>query len=117
MKKVTRKSIVKRLDTLVSQIVRAREPYCVLCGSTQRLQAGHLFSRVNYSTRWDLTNVWTQCASCNFKHELYSWPFYKWFITKFGQSKFDELYAKHNQVSKLKDYQLEELYQELKELQ
>src|SRR5438045_3702306 len=109
-----RAKLKKKLDTLVSLIVRKRDGKCVMCGSDQRLQCGHVFSRVHLSTRWDLENCHTQCASCNYKHELDAWPYYRWFISKFGQKRFDDLYEKHNQIEKLKDFQLEEMLEGFK---
>ena len=113
-KKPTRKSIVKKLDKLVSEIVRARDKKCITCGSTERLTCGHLFSRVAYSTRWDLTNCWCQCWGCNYRHEFDPYPFQRWFAAKFGQKKLDELWAKFHQVKKFKTFELIELHDKLK---
>ena len=50
-----RKSIVRKLDKIVSLIIRKTTPYCVVCGTTQFLQNGHLFSITAYNTRWDIS--------------------------------------------------------------
>ena len=43
-----RKSIVRKLDKIVSLIIRKTTPYCVVCGTTQFLQNGHLHPKFNY---------------------------------------------------------------------
>ena len=73
-KKPSRKTTVRKLDKLVSQIVIARDGKCIVCSTTQNLTCGHLFSRVAYSTRWDLDNCYAQCLSCNLKHEYDPYP-------------------------------------------
>lgn len=73
-KKPSRKTLVRKLDALVKQIVIARDGKCIVCGTTQNLTPGHLFSRVAYSTRWDLDNVYAQCLNCNFRHESDPYP-------------------------------------------
>lgn len=112
-RKPSRKSLRAKLDKLVSEIVRLRDGKCVLCGSTFHLQCGHLFTRTNLSTRWDLGNCFAQCAGCNIRHEHDPWPFYKWYIGRYGQEAFDKLYEKHKTITPLKDYQLIELYEQL----
>ena len=104
------------LDDVVSQIVRARDKYCVLCGESFRLQCGHLFSRVNHSTRWDLNNCFGQCPGCNLRHEHDPVPFYRWFQGKFGMEAFDALYEKHKQKAKFKIFELEKMYEKFKEM-
>ena len=74
-RKISRKGLVKKLDKLVSQIVILRDKKCVVCGSTNRLGCGHLFTRRYYSTRWDLQYCYAHCWKCNFKNELDRYPF------------------------------------------
>lgn len=113
MRKPSRKTLVRKLDALVKEIVIKRHPYCVLCGATTRLEPGHIFTRKYYSTRWDLDNVWTQCHSCNLKHVHDTYPFFNWYQTTFGQKKFDALHFKFLKTAPVKDWQLQELYEEL----
>ena len=113
-KKPSRKLLVKKLDKAVSEFVRERDGCCVVCGSTYKLGCGHIFTRKNYSTRWDLQNCWCQCWSCNFYHSsVEPWKYFNWFITKFGQDKFDDLYRRHKQVVKFTNYDLEILLEEI----
>ena len=103
-----RKVLVKKLDNLVSLIVRARDKFCVVCGSTEKLGCGHVFTRKNYSTRWDLTNCFAQCWSCNYKHEFDPMPFYDWYKAKFGDWAFRELYQRWTAIRKFADWELAE---------
>lgn len=105
-RKITRKGLVRRLDKAVSVYVIKRDKYCCCCGTTNNLTAGHVFSRVAYSTRWDLKNVFAQCLSCNLKHEYDPYPMFDFYVKKFGKKKLDALHIKYKQVSKLKDYDL-----------
>jgi len=114
MRKITRKGIVRKLDALLKEIVVARDGKCVCCGTTQSLTPGHLFSRVAYSTRWDLNNVFAQCLSCNLRHEYDPYPLTSYFINKFGQSAYDKLHRFYVTPVKYKTYELEELYDRMK---
>ena len=108
-KKPSRKSIVKRLDAIMSLYIRARDKYCVLCGTSENLTNGHLFSRVAYSTRWDEGNCFCQCASHNLAHEYNPHTFINWYIVHFGLEAYQALLEKHNTVKKFSNYELLEL--------
>jgi len=115
--KPERQKIVKKLDTIVSEIVRKRDKVCVVCGSNFRLTAGHIFSRTSYSTRWDVSsdgNVHCQCLRCNFRHVRDSYPYFNWYQKKFGVNQFDLLRRKYSGTVKWSTPQLGELYDRLK---
>lgn len=111
--RTTRKGWIRKLDKLVSQIVVAREPKCVTCGSTTSPTCGHLFSRIAYTTRWDLLNCHRQCLSCNFRHELDAFPYMEWFRKNYGQSALNRLHRKYGTISHFKDYDLKDMYEKL----
>jgi len=117
-KKPNRKLLVRKLDKAVSEFVRERDKVCVQCGSDLQLGNGHIFTRTNYSTRWDISidgNCHCQCWKCNFFHsQRDNWKYYSWYIDKFGQEKFDILYQRHNQVAKITTYELEIKLEEIK---
>ena len=113
-KKPKRKTLIKKLDVIFSKYIRLRDKYCVLCGSPENANCGHLFSRRHYSTRWDEDNAFQQCYPCNFKHNHQPYHYYNWYIEKFGKEKLDELHTKHQQTKKYYDTDLEELYIEIK---
>lgn len=113
MKKPCRKTLIRKLDKLVSEIVLKRDSKCVICGSIKQLGAGHLFSRRFYNGRWDLDNVYLQCWGCNFRHTKDPYPYWSWFMDKFGLNKFSELAKKVRQVTHFKSSDLIEMYEEL----
>lgn len=115
VKKRSRKAIVRELDRIFSLYIRARDGHrCVVCGSPEIPQCGHLFSRVAYSTRWDEENAFCQCAKCNINHESDAWPFISWFIEKFGRQTFDEVRARYHKPRQFKDFELEDMTREYK---
>lgn len=114
--KNARKAIIKKLDSLVSKIVRSQETACIICGGTEYLQCGHLFSRRHHSTRWDIEpegNCHTQCGRCNIRHNKDQSPYIFWYVEKFGKEKFEELRARHNTITAYKEWQLRQLYEKL----
>ena len=116
-----RKILVKKLDTLASQIVRLRDKRCVCCGSTENLTCGHLFSRVAYSTRWDWDNMYAQTLSHNLRHEYDPYPMMNAVIKLKGQKFVDDLHMRYVTPEILKDFQLETMVEQytviLKDLQ
>lgn len=115
--KSDRQKLIKKLDDLVSKIIRERDGACVICGTTERLQNGHLFTRQSYSLRWDLRpdgNCNCQCDGHNKLHEYDPYPYINWYIEKFGKERFDLLYAEHKTVAKFTTLDLELMYQEMK---
>jgi hypothetical protein len=73
MRKISRKSLIKKLDTVFSLYIRLRYAKneiaeCYTCGKKdhyKKLQCGHFMSRKHYATRWDEENCQVQCYSCN----------------------------------------------------
>ncbi len=117
-RKASRKTLIKKLDTLVSKYIRERDQFCVQCGKTESLTNGHIFSRRHYSTRWDISddgNCHCQCWGCNYKHSYDNYEYYKWYEKKFGIEKFEELRGKYRQSKKYTNVDLEELYEKIKE--
>lgn len=83
-----------KLDDLTSQIIRARNPRCILCGSVVQLENGHLFTRTWRPTRWDLEvdgNCHTLCHKCNMEHEGNPAPFRKYYVANFGKRALERL--------------------------
>lgn len=111
-----RTALVKKLDTYFSKWIRARDGRCVVCGTTERLNCGHLFSRIAYSTRWSELNCHAQCFKCNNSHEYDPYPMTSWFIKKFGEKAYDDLHREYSTPRKFKDYDLEELIERYKEV-
>jgi len=115
-KNTRRKRIVKKLDAVVSKYIRLRDKKCVQCGKQENLSNGHVFSRRAYNTRWDVSedgNCHTQCWGCNFSHGKDNYDYYKWYVDKFGQERFDKLRLEYRESVKFTTVELEELYEEL----
>jgi hypothetical protein len=115
MRKTTRKGWVRKLDKICGDIVKLRDGRCVCCGSRENLTPGHLFSRVAYSTRWDLDNIFCQCVNCNFRHESDPFPLMQYVKSVLGEEKVEKLHRKYVNPIKYKDFQLESLYNEYKD--
>ena len=97
-KKSERTKAVEAADREMSLYIRAMDGRCVVCGKTENLTNGHLFSRGSHSTRWDEDNCSCQCKGCNMRHEHDFEPFRKHFENK-GVD-IDALHAKYKQVKK-----------------
>tara|TARA_R100001510_G_C7655220_1_gene214260 strand:+ start:1047 stop:1454 length:408 start_codon:yes stop_codon:yes gene_type:complete len=74
MRKISRKGIIKKLDSIFSLYIRLRKANklgfveCYTCGKKdhfKKMQCGHFQSRKHYSTRWEELNSQVQCYSCN----------------------------------------------------
>ena len=117
--KYNRKRLIKNLDTELSLYIRERDEYCVLCGTTQKLTNGHLFSRRSHSTRWDYSidgNCHTQCWGCNYKHGWDTYPYTNWYLESFGKDSLDKLHFRFRSVKKYKNFELAELLETIKGL-
>lgn len=94
MKTPTKKTLIKKLDTVMSQIVRSRG-VCAKCGKGAEqvtLQCAHIFSRRNMSVRFDLRNLLALCYACHF-HWAHKEPiqFYEFIEQYLGEYEFSQL--------------------------
>ena len=68
-KKVTIKSLKRKLDRVFSLYIRQRDHgKCYTCGvkrDIREMDAGHYIKRGHYATRYDERNVHCQCRACN----------------------------------------------------
>lgn len=117
MKRVTRKALIEQIEALHPKFIRKRDGHrCVVCGSMRNPTCGHIFSRRNLATRWDISedgNCHCQCWSCNFSHggtgmrgPMDKYPYFKWYIEKFGTDKLDEL---HRRATSIRKWTMDEL--------
>ena len=104
------RKLLKKADTVFSLWIRNRDGNkCVLCGSTQVVQCGHLIKRGKHSTRFDELNCNAQCSRCNFKHNQYPEPYTAWFLTRFGYGAYLQLTEKSKELHKFTRSELEEI--------
>lgn len=70
---------------------------CEKCGSVDRVQAHHVFTRANKSTRWYIPNG---VALCSGHHKFFAHmkphEFRDWIIERRGQAWWDELTIRKN---------------------
>lgn len=104
-----RKKLVNKLDKVFSQYIRMRDGVCVVCGTKDNLQCGHLYSRIAYSTRWDEDNAFAQCRNCNMRHEYDFEPLRKYAEMKHGKKKLKKIYIKYKTPVKLSNNDLQDL--------
>ena len=85
-------SLSKQADALWSKLVKLGGT-CNLCGSTQRLQAAHGWSRRYRGTRWLPINGWCLCSGCHwrFTNDPIGWD--NVMRGGWGQPVYDELRA------------------------
>lgn len=117
--KVKRKpDLVKKLDKVFSLYIRLRDAMpggcfrCISCGQIkpfEQADAGHYFSRIHMSTRFDEDNCSAECRFCNRFRADHLDGYRKNLIVKIGEQRFLELEWKHNQPCKYADFELEEL--------
>jgi len=110
-----RKKLVAKLDRVFSKYIRARDKRCVICGRTDKLTCGHLFSRVAYSTRWEPDNAFCQCTGCNLSHEHDPLPLVRYAEKIHGKEKIDALHRTYRTTRKFSDADLRELIDKYKE--
>jgi len=118
--------LVKKLDEVTSKIIRLRyQDKCVICGSSENNHPinfptnGHLITRVKYIIRWDIRedgNCHCQCKNCNGLHETEPHHFTNWYIKTFGMKSYDELIEESKQETHYKDYDLEAMLEERKDI-
>jgi hypothetical protein len=96
----------KKLDILWSKLVRQRDKKCMYCQSTEYLNAHHIFSRSNLSTRWDLANGICLCSGCHtfsskFSAHKTGTEFTYWLESIKGREFLDKLRLKAHSTEKL----------------
>ncbi len=95
-KQFSHKDLVKELDKVFSLFIRYRDDQtCVQCGKTKAagaiIQAGHIFSRTYWPTRWNDLNVHAQCSYCNMKHSQDKYDYERWFVKRYGEVALESL--------------------------
>lgn len=104
--KVNAKPTDKQLIDLWSKVVKLYDKNkCAYCGKTSYLNSHHIFSRINYSTRYDLNNGITLCAGCHTmssKFSAHKTPveFVEWIKEKRGEEWYHELRVRAKESKK-----------------
>ena len=108
----------KKLDNLWSKKVKERDGRCMVegCKETKYLNAHHIFSRSNFSTRWDLSNGICLCSGCHTfssKFSAHKTPleFVEWLFEEYGE---DYIYDLKKAAQQVNTKSKEEWYEILK---
>jgi hypothetical protein len=113
-------TLKKALDCVHSRYIRARDGHrCVVCGSGENLECGHIFTRTAKSTRWDTEpdgNCHCQCHRCNMRHVENPEPYMRWYIRKHGFEKLAELKKRFLTLKRFNDNDLLEKINEIQKL-
>ena len=115
-KKVSRTTLIKKLDTEFSIYIRKRKAKndiaeCFTCGKKdnwKNLQCGHFMSRKHYSTRWDENNCQVQCVGCNVFRYGEQYKFGVKLNQIYGNGCSENLESTTKQIYKITQYELEE---------
>lgn len=113
-RKISRKNLVKKLDTVFSIFIRQRNAIdeiaeCVTCGKKdhwKKLQNGHFMSRKHLITRWDEDNCQVQCAGCNVFRYGEQYKYSVWLDATFGKGTAENLSIKSRGTLKISDFEL-----------
>jgi len=111
--KTKRRKLIDKLDKLWSEKVKSVGK-CAYCGKDSYLNPHHIYSRSNYSTRWDLDNGICLCSGCHTLSSTFSahktpMEFSEYIKEKRGNEWFNRLRAKAKQVVKYSNSDLEEM--------
>ena len=116
-RKLTRKNIVKKLDTVFSEYIRRkyadRQGYvkCYTCDKKaywrgEGIQNGHFISRASRALRWSEYNCRPQCYQCNCMRYGQNYLFAMNLNKEFGYDKAAELLQQSRQIVKHTDAEL-----------
>lgn len=117
MKKINKSTILKKCDKLWAACIKGRDKRCMRCGVDRGLQAAHIFSRSQKSTRWDMRNGITLCYGCHiFWAHKNPVEFVEYIKTRLG-SEYEPLRLKAKEISlSISGEQLLEVKKELEEI-
>lgn len=94
------KLLIRKLEDkaweLMSRYIRLKDGRCVRCGSTERNQVHHVFSRRYKVVKFDEDNLITLCHKCHTYAEYNEAVFNLWFEDKFPVKWRNICYAMRN---------------------
>lgn len=119
-KNMGKKPSTSLLDTIWSQLIKERAGgACEYCGKKKRLNAHHIFSRSNFTTRWDPDNGVSLCPSHHllgiFSAHKAPLEFGEWIKEERGEEWYDNLRKKARKVIRAKDQDRLAIKEDLKE--
>ena len=102
-KKSDKKKKQDRCDALWSELVKRYAGHkCEMCGKTQYLNSHHIFSRSNFSVRWDTSNGVCLCSGhhvlCNDSAHKAPADFVEWVKKYRGEDWYEDLRVKAKDI-------------------
>ena len=125
MKNRSRKSLIKKLDTVFSQYIRTRTAdhkgtvECYTCGKKdhwKKMQCGHFQSRKYYSTRWNEDNCQVQCVGCNMFKSGEQYKFGLKLNKDYGENKAEKLFLLAKKTKKFHNFEILEMIEKYTKL-
>lgn len=110
-----------KLDRVFSKLVRARADWtCEACGkryerNSQGLHCSHFWSRRNRATRWSGLNAAAHCYACHQRLGGNPVEFNRWIERHLGEGGARILEDKARSIAKYSSYDIEDIYQHLKQ--
>ncbi len=126
MRKVKRKTLVKKLDAIFSEYIRRKYAdkngfvKCYTCNKKaywkgEGMQNGHFISRKSRILRWDERNCRSQCYSCNCHFYGRQYIFAMNLNKEYGYNIAEELLIESKKIIKQSDQDLLDLIEQYKE--
>ncbi len=126
MRKVKRKTLIKKLDAIFSEYIRRKHAdknglvKCYTCNKKaywkgEGMQNGHFISRKSRILRWDERNCRSQCYSCNCHFYGRQYVFALNLNKEYGYNIAEELLIESKKIIKQSDQDLLDLIDEYKE--
>lgn len=126
-RKLTRKNIVKKLDTVFSEYIRKKYAdklgyvKCYTCNKKaywkgEGIQNGHFISRASRALRWSEDNCRPQCYGCNVGRYGQAYIFSQNLNKEYGYDKAAELLQQSREIVKHTDLELLEKIEYYKSL-
>lgn len=112
-KPLSGEKLTKALDDAIRELYHLKYPHpiCFVCKKPsgwfhptrepKGCQIGHFVSRKYYPLRWDVLNLWSQCAKCNWEHSNRMFgtnptPFAIAIVREYGVERLEYLQNKKN---------------------
>ena len=126
MRKVKRKTLIKKLDTIFSEYIRRKHAdengivKCYTCNvkkfwKGEGMQNGHFISRKSRILRWDERNCRSQCYSCNCHFYGRQYVFALNLNKEYGYNIAEELLIESKKIIKQSDQDLLDLIDDYKQ--
>jgi len=102
--------LLKLADAVFSKWIRDRDGWtCIVCGTDENIQNGHLIPRENKAVRFSETNCNGLCGRCNWRDRFWHHHYEVAWLKKWGVLPMYDLQERANVKIKLTRQDLEEI--------